>query len=235
MSAIVKDVMTTDVVAVRKDVSFKEMAARLGQHRISAFPVVDDEGKVIGVVSEADMLTKEALVASGGMRPSPVGHLRYHKDIAKAGAMTAEDLMTTPPVTIGPEETVARAARLMYSCRVKRLPVVDAWNHLLGIVSRADVLSVYNRADADIKNEIRDGVILNKFRTDPDRYTVTVTDGIVTLEGRAETEERGQALVNAVWRVDGVVSVRGRLFYPPGPFISAAAGAGTGRPRMLRG
>jgi CBS domain-containing protein len=221
MSAIVKDVMTTNVVAVRRDASFKEMAARLGQHRISAFPVVDDEGRVIGVVSEADLLAKEALVASAGVRPGPVSYLRQHQDIAKAGAMTAGDLMTAPPVTIAPEEPVAQAARLMYSCRVKRLPVIDAWNHLVGIVSRADVLSVYSRPDAGIENEIRDGVIRNKFGTDPDRFTVTVRNGIVTLEGRPETEERGQAIISAVWRVEGVVSVRDRLFYPPDAFVPA--------------
>jgi CBS-domain-containing membrane protein len=225
MSAIVKDVMTANVVAVRKDASFKEMAARLRQHRISAFPVVDDDGKVIGVVSEADMLTKEALVASAGLRPGPIAQLRHHRDIAKAGGLTAGDLMTAPPVTVAPEEPVAQAARLMYSCRVKRLPVVDAQNHLVGIVSRADVLTVYSRPDSGIEQEIRE-VILNRFLTDPDRFTFTVKNGIVTLEGRPETAESGQAIVSAVWRVEGVVSVRDRLAYPldtriasPGPLF----------------
>lgn len=213
MSATVKDVMTTNVVAVKRDASFKEMAARLRQHRISAFPVVDDDGKVIGVVSEADLLTKEALVASAGLRPGPVAQLRHHRDIAKAGGLTAGDLMTTPPVTIAPEEPVAHAARLMYSCRVKRLPVVDAKDHLVGIVSRADVLTVYSRPDASIEKEIRD-TILSKFLTDPDRFTFTVQNGIVTLEGRPQTAESGQAILSAVWRIEGVVSVRDRLAYP---------------------
>ena len=214
MSAIVKDVMTANVVAVREDASFKEMAARLRHHRISAFPVVDGGGKVIGVVSEADMLTKEALLASAGLEPGPISHLRHRREFNKAGAMTAGDLMTSPPVTISPEEPVTRAARLMYTCKVKRLPVVDAQNHLVGIVSRADVLSVYTRPDADIESEIRSRVILEMFLADPGRFTITVKNGIVTIEGSPETPSAGHAIVVEIWHVEGVVAVRDRLDYP---------------------
>ncbi len=217
MSAAVKDVMSTQVVAVRKDASFKEMATRLRQHRVSAFPVIDDDRKVIGVVSEADLLTKEALVASAGLQPGRLGTLRHRRERSKAGGVTAADLMTSPPVTISPEEPVTHAARLMYSCKVKRLPVVDAQNHLVGIVSRADVLNVYSRPDADIEHEIRDKVILGEFLADPARFTVTVKSGIVTLEGRPETAASGRAIVAEVWHVEGVVSVRDRLTYPAAP------------------
>ena len=215
MSATVKDVMTTEVVAVRKDTSFKEMAALLRQHRVSAFPVIDDHGKVVGVVSEADLLAKEALVAGGGLQPGPISQLRHRKEFSKAGAVTAADLMTTPPVTISARELASHAARLMYSCKVKRLPVVDADNYLVGIVSRADVLSVYTQPDADIGQEIVDRLILTEFLTDPARFTVTVKNGVVTLEGRPETADSGHAIVAAVWHVEGVVSVRDRLEYPP--------------------
>src|SRR5580698_4215227 len=150
MSAEVKDVMTTRVVAVKMATTFKEMATRLRQHRVSAFPVVDDDERVVGVVSEADMLTKEALVASAGLRPDPPTRLPHRTEFIKAGAVTAADLMSTPPITISPEELVSSAARLMYSFKVKRLPVVDDANHLVGIISRADVLSVYSRPDAEI-------------------------------------------------------------------------------------
>jgi CBS-domain-containing membrane protein len=95
MNATVKDVMSTHVVAVKKDASFKEMAARLRQHRISAFPVIDDDHKVIGVVSEADLLTKEALVAGAGLQPGPIAGLLHRKQLSKAGAVTAADLMST--------------------------------------------------------------------------------------------------------------------------------------------
>jgi CBS domain-containing protein len=213
MSAKVKDVMTTHVVAVKSSATFKEMAARLRQHRISAFPVVDADGKVIGVVSEADLLAKEAL--NGGRSDTLISGILHHKGQAKASGVTADDLMTKPPVTIGPDEPVTRAARLLYSRKVKRLPVVSADGHLLGIVSRADVLRVFSRPDDDIKREITDRVMLSEFLVDPAQFDVTVQDGIVTLGGSPETASVGHEIVGEVWHVEGVVAVRDRLAYPP--------------------
>ena len=212
MSAAVKDVMTTRVVAIRKNAPFKDIAALLTRYRVSAFPVLDDDGKVIGVVSEADLLCKEALIAATGgpaARPGP-----YHDDFARAAAVTAADLMTTPPVTITPGEPAAGAARLMYNARVKRLPVVSEDGHLAGIISRADVLSVYSRPDGEIGQEITKNVILNEFLSAPGSFIVTVKDGIVTLEGRPETVQQGRDILAEIWRVEGVVSVRDRLTYP---------------------
>lgn len=214
MSATVKDVMTTRVAAVRKDDPFKDIATLLTWYRVSAFPVLDDDGKVIGVVSEADLLCKEALTATMGGQPKPPGP--YHDDFARAAAVTAADLMTTPPVTITPGEPVTGAARLMYNARVKRLPVVSDNGYLVGIISRADVLSVYGRPDDEIGQEITKNVVLDEFHVDPDCFTVTVKDGIVTLEGRPETVRQGRDILAEVWRVEGVVSVRDRLTYPDG-------------------
>ena len=214
MSATVKDVMTSRVVAVRKNAPFKDIAALLTRYRVSAFPVLDDDGKVIGVVSEADLLCKEALIAAmGGLsaRPGP-----YHDDFARAAAVTAADLMTTPPVTITLGEPVAGASRLMYNARVKRLPVVSEDGHLVGIISRADVLSVYSRPDDEIGEEITKNVILNEFLSDPGRFTVTVKDGMVTLKGHTESIQQGRDILAGIWRVEGVVSVRDRLTYPEG-------------------
>src|SRR6266852_8248015 len=140
MNAIVKDIMTTRVVAVRRGATFKEMAATLRQFRVSAFPVIDDDGKVIGVVSEADLLAKEALAD-----PGVITGLLHHRDVQKAGAFTAGDLMTHPAVTVRPEDSVEHAARLMFNLRIKRLPVVDAGGCLVGVVSRTDVLAVRDR------------------------------------------------------------------------------------------
>ena len=218
MSAKVRDVMTSRVVAVTKDASFKDIATLLRRHRVSAFPVLDDDGKVIGVVSEADMLTKEAMVSAsgtGGVLPGRISGALHHKELSKAGAITAAELMNKPPVTITPDEPVTSAARLMYHCKVKRLPVVTEDGHLAGIISRADVLSVYSRPDDEIEREITQNVILNEFLADPGRFTVTVKDGIVTLEGTPETAENGRDIVAEVWHVQGVVSVRDRLTYPP--------------------
>jgi CBS domain-containing protein len=204
--------MTTHVVAVRKNASFKDMAARLRQHRVSAFPVLDEDNKVVGVVSEADLLTKEALEFAV---PGKVSSMLHHREQAKAAAVVAEDLMTKPPVTIGPNEFVTHAARLMYTRKVKRLPVVDADGRLIGIVSRADVLSVYSRPDEDIRHEITEGIILDTLLCDPSRFTVTVKDGIVTLEGMPETAVVGYDLIEETRHVEGVVAVRDRLSYPP--------------------
>ena len=212
MNATVKDVMTTHVVAVRKNASFKDMAARLREHRVSAFPVLDEDNRVVGVVSEADLLTKEAL--EFGV-PGKVKSMLHHREQAKAAAIVAEDLMTKPPVTIGPNEFVTHAARLMYTRKVKRLPVVDVDGRLIGIVSRADVLSVYSRPDADIRHEITEGIILDTLLCDPSRFTVTVKDGIVTLEGMPETATVGHDLIEETRHVEGVVAVRDRLSYPP--------------------
>ena len=212
MNATVKDVMSTHVVAVRKFASYKEMAAMLRSRRISAFPVLDDDNRVIGVVSEADLLTKEAL---DGTVPGAFTGMFHHQEKAKAEGVTASDLMTSPAVTVGPGDSVIRAARLMYRGRVKRLPVVDAAGKLVGIVTRADVLAVYDREDTDIQAEITDSVILQHHLCDPAAFSVTVTNGIVTLEGTPETASVGHDIVAEAGHVQGVVAVRDRLHYPP--------------------
>jgi CBS domain-containing protein len=209
MNATVKDVMTTEVVAVRRDATFKEMAATLRRYRVSAFPVIDDAGRVIGVVSEADMLTKEALAD-----PGMVTELLHHKEVRKAEGLTAGDLMTHPAVTASPGDSVEHAARLMHSLRVKRLPVVNSGCQLIGIVSRADLLSVYDRPDEDIREEIVDTMILHEFLIDPRQFRVTVEAGVVTLEGTPETAALGHDLVRKARHVPGVVAVRDRLSYP---------------------
>jgi CBS domain-containing protein len=212
MHSTVKDVMSTHVIAVRRSAPYKELAAMLHAQRVSAFPVVDEDNKVIGVVSEADLLTKEALEAgaSGGL-----GRLVHPRERSKADAVTAAELMTRPPVTIGPDEPVAVAARLMRSRRVKRLPVVSDDGRLIGIVSRSDVLSVFSRTDEQLRREITEDVILGSFLCDPAPFTVTVTDGVVTLEGTPETAVIGRDIIDAARHVEGVIAVRDRLSYPP--------------------
>ena len=209
MKTIVKDVMTTRVIWVRKGATFREMAAALREHRVSAFPVLGDEDKVIGVVSEADMLTKEALDGEPGVFSS----ILHRRDNEKARGITAGDLMTAAVVAVRPDNTVEHAAKLMYDRRVKRLPVTDADGHLVGIISRADVLSVFDRTDAAIRGEIAE-VMLNEFLVDPKAFNVTVQDGVVTLLGSPETAALGHHIVGKVRHVQGVVAVRDRLSYP---------------------
>ena len=207
MKITVRDVMTTRVIWVREDAPFRDLAVALRRFRVSAFPVLGEGDQVIGVVSEADMLAKEAL------DPGMLAGLLHRKDAEKARGITAGDLMTAAVVTVGPEDTVEHAARLMYSRKVKRLPVVDASGHLVGIISRADVLAVFDRPDEDIRREITDEVILGELLIDPRAFDVKVSDGIVTLTGVPESDQVGHEIVQRIRHVHGVVAVRDRLGY----------------------
>jgi CBS domain-containing protein len=214
MKASVQDAMTTEVVAVKVGASFKELAARLRQSRVSAFPVIDDDGKVIGVVSEADMLARQVLSNS----------MPHRGERETAEDLTARDLMTHPAVTVSPEDSVEVAARLMYTLQVKRLPVTDHAGRLAGIISRADVLAVFDRSDEEIRKQVADDVICQEFGAAPRQFAVTVQAGVVTLEGKAETAALGHVIVRKVRHVQGVVAVRDRLSYPD--LYASVAGPG---------
>jgi len=209
MNATVKDVMTTQVVVVRSGATFKEMAAALRQYRVSAFPVIDEHEKVIGIVSEADLLAKEALTD-----PGVVTGVLDHRDVLKAEGLTAGDLMTPRAVTVRPEDSVEHAAQLMHFLKFKRMPVVDADGGLVGLVSRADVLAVYDRPDDDIREEITGNVIVRGFGKDPRQFAVTVQAGVVTVQGSPETAALGHDIVRKIRHVPGVVAVHDQLGYP---------------------
>jgi CBS domain-containing protein len=204
--ARVKDIMTAHVVAVRSDASHREMAGMLRAHRISGLPVVDAGGVVVGVVSETDLLTSRAGDGQPGWRPR-------RRRVATV-ELTAADLMTEPAVTTSPDELVSSVARLMSQRKLRRVPVVDSQGHLVGIVCRSDVLSVFTRPDEDIRREVTQDVILDGFFTDPDRLTVTVKDGIVTLAGAPGSVMLGRNIADQVRHVEGVVAVRDRFTYP---------------------
>jgi hypothetical protein len=123
--------------------------------------------------------------------------------------------MTQPAVTIGADEPALSAARLLYSRRVKQLPVTSPDGTLIGIVSRSDVLTVYSRPDEAIEHEITQELILRALLGDPSRFTVTVKDGIVTIDGAPESADVGREIIDRARHVDGVVAVRDRLSYPP--------------------
>jgi CBS domain-containing protein len=213
MNATVKDVMTTDVFWVRQDATYETIAAALRQHHVSAFPVLDDVEKVIGIVSESDMLAKLALGISDEGHPGIIGILPRHQ-LEKAWASTAQDLMTSPAYTVSPEDTVEQAARIMYRRNVKRLPVVDAVGRLAGIVSRTDLLAVFSRTDADIAEEIRTAVFAGQDHFAHRPYDVSVQSGIVTIFGAPLTIEQARRIAREARHIQGVVAVRDRLDYP---------------------
>jgi CBS domain-containing protein len=215
MSTFVKDAMTAKVIWVERDTPFTAIAAALREYRVSAFPVLDEAGAVIGVVSESDLLAKLALGGGEDGTPGLIAGILHQHQVEKARAVTAADLMTSPAATISPDDTLEEAARLMYVRRVKRLPVVDADNHLAGIVSRADVLAFYDRPDVEIGEEIRNDIAVCESQADAARLDVNVTDGVVTLTGRPRTCTQGHDIVRRARHVRGVVAVRDRLDYPP--------------------
>jgi len=201
VQARVKDVMTTRVIAARADASYADLAAMLREHRVSGFPVVDGDGVVVGVVSESDLLARQEA-------PGP------RRKRASTAELTAADLMSWPPATIGPDETVRHAARLMYARKLRRLPVVGQRGQLLGLVTRADLLSAFTRPDDEIRREITQDVIADGFFTDPDRLTVTVKDGVVTLAGSPGSVILGRNIADQARHVEGVIAVRDRFTYP---------------------
>jgi len=219
MNATVRDVMTPTVITVKEDTPFEAIAAALREHRVSAFPVLDEASRVIGVVSESDLLAKLALgMQDDAVVPGMITGILRRQQLLKAHAVTAAELMTSPAYTAAPGDSVEQAARIMYLRNVKRLPVVDSGGCLAGIVSRADVLAVYSRTDADIAEEIRTGILACETPANPATPGVSVTAGVATIAGRPQTRQQGHAIIGRARHVQGVVAVRDRLDYPaPGP------------------
>ena len=212
MGRRVRDVMTPEVVTVGEQASFKEIAATMDEHRVSALPVLDAEGRVAGIVSEADLLLKEEF-PEGPAGGRLFQGRRQRVERAKAAGATAAELMTAPAVTIGPDATVTEAARVLHRHGIKRLPVVDPAGPLLGIVSRGDLLKVFLRTDAEIAQEVRQEVLMRAMWVNPDTVTVKVHDGIVTLSGQLERRSLIPITVSLVHGLDGVVDVVDRLTF----------------------
>jgi CBS domain-containing protein len=206
--------MTADVFSVTKDVPYGDIAAALRQQHVSAFPVLDEERRVIGVVSESDMLAKLALGMSDEGVPGMVTGILRRQQLEKARAVTAGELMTSPAYCVSPHDSVEQAARVMYLRNVKRLPVIDAAGRLAGIVSRTDLLAVFGRADADIAEEIRASVLAGEEHAKHRPFEVSVRSGVVTIAGGPLSARQGRRIVRAARHVQGVVAVRDRLDYP---------------------
>jgi CBS domain-containing protein len=205
----IEQVMTRDVVTVRPETPLKEVAGLLAGLGISGVPVCDTAGQVLGVVSENDILFKEL---GPDERRGPLTWLFEGKQPsgAKVLARTAGEAMTAPAITIGPKRTVAQAARLMVERGVNRLPVVAA-DELVGIVSRADLVTAFVRSDDEIAREIRDDVLLHTLWISPERVEVNVEQGDVTLSGELDTRTQAELVEAFAGRVPGVISVTSEL------------------------
>ncbi|MFJ9930264.1 CBS domain-containing protein [Streptomyces misionensis] len=196
--------MTRAVVAVGRTARFKDIVERMERWKVSALPVLEGDGRVVGVVSEADLLPKEEFRDSD---PDRMTQRRRLADLAKAGAVSAEEVMSTPAVTVHADATLAEAARIMALKRVKRLPVVTPEGVLEGVVSRGDLLKVFLREDAELADEIRRDVLDVLFPAPVEPLHVVVVDGVVTLTGKVPDATRIPLAVRMIRGVEGVVGL----------------------------
>jgi len=207
----VADLMTTEVVSVDETAGFKQMVELIEQHRISALPVVDGQRRVIGVVSEADLILKEDRIDLGDQHVFESHRRRQERQ--RAGGTTARELASVPAVTIGPGDSVREAAKLMHDRAIKRLPVVDGDGRLVGVISRSDVLRVFMRSDDGIRREIVEDVIGRTMLLDAPTLVISVTDGIVTATGEVDRKTDAEILTRLSAAVTGVVAVESHIRY----------------------
>ncbi len=203
----VRDVMTTDVVTVDKNSTYKRAAMLMTRHKVNALPVVTEHGRVLGMVSEADILRKQE--RKFGKRGSGLPrHTRGQRK--QMDAVTVAQLMSAPAITTYAEAPLGAAARLMNAYRIRRLPVVDSSGALIGIVSRRDLLSVFLRPDEEIAADVREA-LTGLLLQDPGAMKVAVLDGVVTISGSITRESLIPFAVEVASDVDGVVSVVSKL------------------------
>lgn len=209
----VQDVMTTEVVAVREDTTYRDIVDLLTDTGVSALPVLDPHRHVVGVVSEADLLPR---VEFGGENAAAIATLmqrRFRADsAAKATGDVARDLMTTPAITIQPQASLVQAVRVMELHHVKRLPVVNPDKTLVGIVSRRDVLRVHLRTDEEIRTSVLDQ-LHTWFCVAPPEVDAEVHRGIVSLSGELEGRGQVRLAIHLIRHIDGVIDVVDKLGY----------------------
>jgi CBS domain-containing protein len=204
----IQDVMTKDVVTVEPASSLKEVATLLVEHRVSGLPVVDSDGTVLGVISEADILFKEC------GEQGPQGVLAWLLEPGgpdKLDATSVRQAMTVPARTITPERPVAEAAKRMLEEGVNRFPVVDDDGALVGIVTRADLVRAFVRTDQAIAEEIREDVVLKTLWIAPEALDISVHEGRVRLGGSVESKSDAELIEAFTRRVPGTVSVENDL------------------------
>ncbi|MEH1012922.1 CBS domain-containing protein [Micromonospora sp. CPCC 206060] len=224
----VSDVMTRDVVTVSPETGYHQIADLLVRHSISAVPVVDAEGRVLGLVSEADLLAK--LEYSDREPYHPLAVRRLGAGRGKAAGENAAGLMSFPVVSVSADASVTGAARLIDAAGVRRLPVVDEHRRLLGIVSRRDLVRLYARADEEIRAAVRD--VLMGFWAEPADLDVRVDDGVVTLIGQVDRRSTAAMAVGFVRSTPGVVDVIEELtcrYDDTGGTVPTGGGTGAGR------
>lgn len=210
----VRDVMTTRVVAVTPSTPFREVAELMLHRKIGAVPVIDDRAGLVGLISESDLITKQAygeLRLRVGVPDTADG-----RGMARSRAQTAREVMSAPVETARPDDSLRDVARRMVEDRLRHLVVVGGDRAMVGIVSRRDLLRAFDRSDAELATEIRTDLSRCGY-VEAGAVSVTVEEGVVTLEGRIGDIADIPAVCRVAWQVPGVVDVVPRLRHgPPG-------------------
>ena len=191
----VVDLMTTEVIAVSRDTGLREATRLMFRNRVSGLPITEPDGTLIGIITEADFLRLEVERQEG----------------ARDQVATVGEVMSIGVVTIRPEMEIYEAAKIMAVQEVKRLPVVDDDNRLLGVISRADIVSIFTRPDDVIEDEIREDLLRRVLFIDPDELGVSVTNGVVALSGEVGARAEASMLEELTNRLDGVFGVETKL------------------------
>jgi CBS domain-containing protein len=205
----VRELMTRDVMTFTPESSLRDAAAVLVARGITGAPVCDVAGRVIGVLSESDIVAKEQGADTEGVS---LFHLRRDRSgRTKQAARTVKEAMTSPPITVRPTTTVAAAAKTMMQHGVNRLPVVDG-DRLAGIVTRADLVRAFTRPDDAIRDELFD-MIQRQLWIPRHDVTIEVHEGDVSISGEVENRSVAELVSAFASRVPGVVDVHSTLVW----------------------
>lgn len=208
----VRDVMTRGAISVSPHTPLRDLARLLSERRISGVPVVDQEGRCLGVVSEADLLVKQLSRPLSRRLPLEwlLGESHDPDELRRRAATTAEQAMTSPAVTIDEDRPLREAAALMVDRGINRLPVL-ADGRLVGMLSRSDLVRAYLRLDDDIEHAVRDEVLQHTMWLDPNSFDIEVRDGTVRIWGQVDRRSTARILEKLIGLVDGVLAVEALL------------------------
>ncbi len=215
----VRDIMTTDVVTAEANTTFHRLVDLLIEHGVSGIPIVDPDRHPIGIVTEADLVSKEAFGGRRRVLDVAAGHAFRAENTwaSKARGATAAEIMSAPVRTVRPDDLVRLAAARMLVTGVKRLPVVDAEGRLVGIVGRSDVLEMFYRPDDQIQVDVER--ILADPLLVPEDHAVTakVHEGVVTLDGKVELASHIRLIETMIRDAPGVIDVVSDVAVRNGP------------------
>jgi CBS domain-containing protein len=210
MGTTVEQVMGRVAIAVRRDARFTDIVATMRRFAVGAVAVIDADRRPVGVVSEDDLLLKET--GDLGRRATVLDTPARRRDREKAAGTTAEELMTSPAITVTPGTSVRDAARLMHDHRIKQLPVIDpVTGRMVGTVHQSDLLRVFDRSAGELAAAARK--VIRETGADLAKLSVTVRQGVLTVTGEVATRAQAERVADELRRLEGVVDVVCELTY----------------------